>query len=65
MKTYGANFYLTFTATDQQHAETIAAAIVTSHNPDGEAHLQPGTLLPTEPSDDGEKATWDYCRRHP
>jgi hypothetical protein len=48
MKTYGAYFYLTFTANDAEHAETVATAIVTSNNPDGEAHMQPGTLLPAE-----------------
>lgn len=54
MKTYGAFFYLTFGATDSNHAETIAAAIVTTHNPDGEAHMQPGTLLPAQEEADSE-----------
>jgi hypothetical protein len=59
MKPYGAFFYLTFMASDAQHAETVAAAIVTTHNPDGEAHMQPGTLLPAEEPEEAERLTLD------
>lgn len=54
MKQYGANFYLTFTATNDEAARKTADYIASQVSCDGGSHVQEGTVLPLEEVIDGE-----------